>query len=101
MKLVVMTEEEMRKPLNDEQRAEVEALRAMPDTEINFTDIPRLPRGWGKSAKQFDEVFKPRKQAISLRIDADLLEWLKAGGDGWQTRINHMIRERMRADRHS
>lgn len=98
--MVVMTEEQMRKPLTAEQRAEVEALKAMPDAEIDFTDIPRLPREWGRSAKRFDEVFKPRKQAISLRIDADLLEWLKAGGEGWQTRINSMIRERMATERH-
>ena len=34
----------------------------------------------------------PRKASISLRLDADVLEWLKAQGPGYQTRINAILR---------
>ena len=98
-KMVVFTEKEMRKPLTQEQEAEIEVLKAMPDELIDVSDIPPLPRGWAKGAKRFEEVFRPRKQPISLRMDADVLEWLKAGGDGWQTRINAIVRERMLTER--
>jgi uncharacterized protein (DUF4415 family) len=38
------------------------------------------------------------KQAVSLRLDADVLAWLKKGGQGYQTRVNRMLRERMLKD---
>ena len=94
-KMVVRTEADLRKPLTKKMLAEIAALKAMPDSEINTIDIPELPPGWRKTARPFHEIFKPRKEAISLRIDADILAWLKAGGDGWQTRINGILRERM------
>jgi uncharacterized protein (DUF4415 family) len=40
---------------------------------------------------------KPRKVAISLRMDADVLEHFKAGGKGWQTRINEVLRAYVQA----
>ncbi len=99
MKMVTISEEQARAPLSPEQREEIAALKAMPDEEIDFSDIPRLPRGWSKAAKRFEEVFRPRKQPISFRIDTDVLEWLRASGDGWQTRLNAIVRERMMLDR--
>ena len=94
-KIVVYTEADLRKPLTKKQLAALDALAKMPDSEINLIDIPGLPPGWRKNARPFHEIFKPRKEAISLRIDADILEWLKSGGEGWQTRINGILRERM------
>ncbi len=94
-KMVVRTEADLRKPLTKRQKAELAALAAMPDSEINLVDIPELPAGWRKTARPFHEIFKPRKEAISIRVDADILEWLKAGGEGWQTRINGILREQM------
>ena len=38
------------------------------------------------------------KQAVSLRLDADVIAWLKKDGDGYQTRANRMLRERMLKD---
>ena len=93
--MVVRTEADVRKPLTKKQLAMLDALAKMPDSEINLVDIPELPPGWRKTARPFHEIFKPRKEAISLRIDVDILEWLKAGGEGWQTRINGILREQM------
>jgi len=38
------------------------------------------------------------KQAVSLRLDADVLAWLKKAGEGYQTRANRILRERMLED---
>ena len=39
----------------------------------------------------------PRKAAISLRLDAEVLDWFKARGPGYQTRINAVLRAYMEA----
>lgn len=44
------------------------------------------------------KFYRPVKQAVSLRLDADVLAWLKKDGDGYQTGVNQMLRERMLAE---
>jgi uncharacterized protein (DUF4415 family) len=78
-------------PLTDEQRAE---LRALKDRPIDFSDIPELPPDAFKNAVR-GKFYRPVKQAVSLRLDADVLAWLKKDGDGYQTRVNRMLREKM------
>jgi len=79
-------------PLTPEQAAELDALAAMPDSEINLTDPDCLPGGdWSGAIR--GAFFKPIKKPIALRLDADLLAWFKQGGEGYQTRINAALRE--------
>ena len=68
-------------------------VRAMRDSDIDLTEIPEM------TAKDFARAIlrvglkpAPPKAAISLRLDADVLEWLKAQGPGYQTRINAILR---------
>jgi uncharacterized protein (DUF4415 family) len=42
--------------------------------------------------------FTPRKEAISLRVDMDVLDWLRRKGPGYQSIINRILRERMEAE---
>ena len=44
------------------------------------------------------KFYRPVKQAVSPRLDADVIAWLKKDGDGYQTRVNRMLRERMLAE---
>ncbi len=44
-------------------------------------------------------LYKPRKKAITLRLDADVLEWFKKAGRGYQTRINRALRQVMREEK--
>ena len=44
-------------------------------------------------------LYKPRKKAITLRLDADVLDWFKKPGRGYQTRINRALRQVMREER--
>jgi uncharacterized protein (DUF4415 family) len=69
----------------------------MPEHEIDTSDIPELSAGWFKNAVR-GKFYRPVKQAVSLRLDADVIAWLKKDGEGYQTRANQMLRERMLAE---
>jgi len=84
-------------PLTAEQRARLEALAKLPDSEIDTSDAPELPDSVWKNAVR-GRFYRPIKQAVSLRLDADVLAWLKKDGEGYQTRANKLLRERMLQD---
>jgi uncharacterized protein (DUF4415 family) len=64
----------------------------MTDAEIDYSDIPALDDSFFKKARV---VWPPLKTQLTIRLDADVLEWLKAQGRGYQTRINHILRMAM------
>ncbi len=75
-------------------------LAAMPDSEIDYSDIPELGEEFWKNAK----VFQPssRKKMVSLRLDEDIIKWFKhkakiAKSKGYQTEINAILRSFMSA----
>ena len=71
---------------------EIRALKRMKDGEIDLTDLPEV-RDW--SAAVVGKFYRPIKKSLTIRIDADVLAWLKAQGKGYQTRINSVLREAM------
>ena len=80
--------------LTDAQKAELEALEAMPDDDIDYSDIPPLDEKFWKNAVP-NRLFRPVKQQLTLRLDADIVAWFRrrAGGRGYQTGINRALRE--------
>jgi uncharacterized protein (DUF4415 family) len=76
------------------QTAEIEALVAMPDSEIDYSDIPPSKSEEWKDA-EIGKFYRPIKQQMTLRIDADVIDWLKRQGKGYQTRINALLRDAM------
>ena len=80
--------------LSDEQKVRLEALAKRPDNEINCSDIPELDEKFWKNAVQ-NPLYKPTKQVTTVRIDADVMLWLKAQGKGYQTRMNKILRDAM------
>jgi len=80
--------------LTDEQKARLEALARMPDDAIDDSDAPSRPDAvWTRPM-----AFAPaNKRQISLRIDADVLEWFKGTGRRYQTRINAVLRRYVEA----
>jgi uncharacterized protein (DUF4415 family) len=76
------------------QKAELAALRKQPDSEIDYSDIPPLTDEFWKNAIR-NPFYKPNKQATTVRVDADVLMWLKGQGKGYQTRINAILRAAM------
>jgi uncharacterized protein (DUF4415 family) len=76
-------------------RQELDKLAAMPDSEIDYSDIPPLTKD------QLANAFRPRdKQLISVRLDRDVLEWLKSYGEGYSTRLNGILRTVMEQRQH-
>jgi uncharacterized protein (DUF4415 family) len=80
--------------LTRKQKAELAALTAMPDRQINTSDIAPLTEDFWKTARR-NPFYRPIKQATTVRIDADVLAWLKSDGKGYQTRINTILRDAM------
>jgi uncharacterized protein (DUF4415 family) len=79
--------------LTAEQRSETDALAALPEEQIDTRDIPEQ-RDW--SGARRGVLFRPVKRQITLRLDADLIEWFRSqpeGEEGYQTRINRALRE--------
>lgn len=81
-------------PLTEAQRADLERLEAMPDEDIDYSDIPRLT-GAQLAEMRRPEYFRPVKQQITARVDADVLAWLKGQGKGYQSRMNAILRDAM------
>ena len=80
--------------LSAEKRKELQKLAARPDDEIDLSDIPEI-QGIPPEAV-IGRFYRPRKTTLTIRLDADVVAWLKASGEGCQTRINHYLRQIMR-----
>jgi uncharacterized protein (DUF4415 family) len=81
-------------PLTDKQRAELEAMKSLPDEEIDYSDIPPLGDEFWKNAVR-NPSYKPTKTLTTVRLDSDVLMWLKSKGKGYQRRINSILRDAM------
>jgi len=64
----------------------------MKDADIDYSDIPELSKAFYTKATV---AWPPEKRQLTIRLDADVLAWLKAGGRGYQTRINRILRVAM------
>lgn len=75
-------------------RKELEELAAMPDEAIDYSDIPPLPDDIVINADRVG-YYKPVKKQVTIKLDADILQWLKSSGKGYQTRLNAILRQSM------
>ncbi len=82
--------------LTDEQKARLIALEAMPDEDIDYSDAPYRPDAvWMKAAAQLPHS----KKQITLRIDAEVLEFFKHSGKRYQSRMNAVLRSYVNAQK--
>jgi len=65
------------------------------DKDPDARSLP--PEKWGQAMRR-EEFFRPIKKLTSVRIDADVLAWLRSKGDGHLSRINEILRERMESE---
>jgi uncharacterized protein (DUF4415 family) len=72
-------------------------LAEQPDSEIDFSDIPPLTESFWKYAVR-NPFYRPVKQQLTVRLDADVVVWLRRQGSGYQTRLNRVLREAMLED---
>lgn len=76
-------------PLSEEQKAEIEALKAMPESEIDTSDIPEST---GDGSFYYIQSLKMPQTDIHAKIDNDTLAWLKSFGKGYQRKMNNILR---------
>ncbi len=74
------------------QKGELRKLAALQDTEIDLSDQPEV-RDWSRLV--VGKFYRPIKKSLTIRLDADVLAWLKGQGRGYQTRINKLLRAAM------
>ena len=80
--------------LTKAQKAELDALKAAPDADIDCREIPELADSfWGNATR--NPYYRPIKQQLTLRLDADVVAWFRrrTKGRGYQTGINRALRE--------
>lgn len=78
-------------PRKPRQLTPAEALR-LDQTPIDYSDIPPLGKDFFAKAAA---AWPPKKEQLTIRLDADVLNWFKANGRGYQTRINRILRAAM------
>jgi len=78
--------------LTKKQAGEIRQLRSLSDKDIDLSDIPEVH---DVSEAIVGKFYRPIKKQLTIRIDADVLAWLKAQGKGYQTRINNILRSAM------
>ena len=99
MSMVRYSRKELNENFSDKQDAEIERLLAkgtVADKLLDFSDIPEIT-DWSNAIRN-GQFYRPVKQQTSVRLDADVLAWLKAQGKGYQTRMNKILREAMLKD---
>src|SRR5262249_40892305 len=72
---------------------EIKALLRLPDDKIDTSDIP-VVTDWSNAV--VGKFYRPLKEPVTIRLDADILAWLKAQGPAYQPRINALLREALR-----
>ncbi len=73
-------------------KADLAVLEALPDEDIDTSDIPEAT-DWSDAVR--GEFYRPVKKAISLRVDADIIAWFRSQGGRYQSRMNAALREYM------
>lgn len=82
--------------LSPEQRVQLAEAANQPDEALLDDDMPELTDDQLANALQ-GRFYRPVKQQITARIDADVLAWLKSRGKGYQVRLNAILRREMLA----
>jgi uncharacterized protein (DUF4415 family) len=85
------------KPLTAAQKVELKALEALRDDQIDTTDIPPASETFWRNAVR-NPFYRPVKQQLTVRVDADVLAWLRSAGRGYQTKLNAILRKAMVSD---
>ena len=74
---------------NKSIKSDLARIDRMKDAEIDYSDIPALDKSFLKKATT---AWPPVKKQLTIRLDEDVLDWIKGHGRGYQTRINRILR---------
>jgi uncharacterized protein (DUF4415 family) len=84
-------------PMTPARKRKLAQLAARPDSEIDFSEIPPLKKSFWKNAVR-NPFYRPVKRQLTVRLDADVVAWLRRQGKGYQTRLNGVLRKAMLED---
>jgi uncharacterized protein (DUF4415 family) len=84
------------RPITDKQRRELQRLAKLPDSRIDFSDAPESKSR--VSDIQVGRFYRPIKQLVSLRVDAEVLAWFRGRGKKYQTYMNEVLRREMQSN---
>lgn len=87
------------KKITAKLRSALRLLASRPGSEIDTSDIPEIRQIPPDAV--IGRFYRPKKQSVTIRLDADVLAWLKSSGDGYQTRVNSYLRRLMSSQRAS
>jgi uncharacterized protein (DUF4415 family) len=90
----VKAEDIFNRPLTGSQKQALQRLKELPESEIDYSDIPPLTEEQLASAFQ-----RGTKRSIAVQLDRDVLGWLRRQGEGYSARINEILRAAMTAER--
>jgi uncharacterized protein (DUF4415 family) len=76
------------------QKKDIAAVAAKTDATIDFSEMPEV-RDW--MGAEIGRFYRPPKRSVTMRLDSDVLEWLKSYGRGYQTKANGLLRHAMEA----
>jgi len=75
-----------------ERRREIAAIAAKKDKDIDLSEMPEIV-DW--SDAEMGKFYRSPKRPVTMRLDADVVEWLKSYGPGYQTKANLLLRHAM------
>ena len=80
------------KKLTRKQKQEISATARKKDADIDLSDMPEV-LDWSNA--EIGKFSRPVKKPVTMRLDADVIEWLKGYGRGYQTKANRLLRHAM------
>jgi uncharacterized protein (DUF4415 family) len=83
------------KKLVSARKREIAAIAAKTDATIDFSDMPEV-LDW--SDAEVGKFYRPTKRPVTIRLDDDVIDWLKSYGRGYQTKANMLLRHAMEAN---
>ena len=84
-------------PMTPARKRKLAQLAERPDAEIDVSGIPPLTESFWRNAVR-NPFYRPVKQQLTVRLDADVVAWLRRQGKGYQTRLNQVLRQAMLKD---
>ncbi len=78
------------------RKRDIAAIAAKTDATIDFSEMPEVVDWDGAEVGRF---YRPAKRPVTMRLDEDIIDWLKSYGRGYQTKANLLLRHAMEAGR--
>jgi len=78
------------------RKRDIAAVAAKTDATIEFSEMPEVIDWAGAEVGRF---YRPAKRPVTIRLDEDIIDWLKSYGRGYQTRANLLLRHAMESGR--